>query len=155
MEPKLVQVAPFLVSGRSIRTTNADEGDPNKGKIPGLWKAFMEEWQYGKVPFASGEDWKPYGVYCDYESDMSGSFDLTVGRKVTKPAEDGDWRTLEVAGWEYLLFERTGEMPQTVIGTWMEIWKYFEENPSRERKYLTDFEAYPDNQTVAIYIGVK
>ncbi len=37
MEPKLIEIQPFTVSGISARTLNSDEAQPSKAKLPGLW----------------------------------------------------------------------------------------------------------------------
>ncbi len=36
MEPKLIEIQPFTVSGISVRTLNSDEAQPLKAKLPGL-----------------------------------------------------------------------------------------------------------------------
>jgi hypothetical protein len=45
-------------------------------------------------------------------------------------------------------------MPQMVIGTWGEIWRYFAANPQVQRRFATDFEAYDGPDQVAIHIGI-
>ena len=55
---------------------------------------------------------------------------------------------------DYLVFTGEGEMPQMVIDTWGEIWRYFAANPQVQRRFATDFEAYDGPDQVAIHIGI-
>jgi len=56
---------------------------------------------------------------------------------------------------KYLCFTAKGELPQTVIETWGEVWAYFaDENYKDVRVYKTDFEKYISKDKAEIYIGI-
>jgi predicted transcriptional regulator YdeE len=91
-------------------------------------------------------------VYSNYESDASGPFDVTAGVAVAAPA--AEFKTIEVQGGQYLVFEAKGPMPGCVIEAWGQIWAWFNENPQTKRKFATDFEAYTGPDSVAVHIGI-
>lgn len=144
---KLIQ--PIPIAGISVRTTNAAEFNPATGKIAGLWGRFFSEGLFDKLPNKLAES-PIYGVYSNYESDYMGAFDVTAGVATSKPQGP-----LTLQAGEYLVFSATGPMPQTVLQTWGLVWQYFQTNPSVQRSYATDFEAYLGADKVAIHIGVQ
>ena len=142
-------VMPQAISGITVRTTNAAEFNPVTGKIAGLWGQFFSEGLFDKLPGKLAES-PVYGVYSNYESDYMGAFDVTAG-VATSNAES----QLTLQAGEYLVFSATGPMPQTVLQTWGGVWQYFQSNPSVQRSYATDFEAYLGVDKVEIHIGVQ
>ena len=95
-----------------------------------------------------------YGVYSNYESDAMGLFDVLVGAEEVKQ-RDGMASVILDEG-KYLCFTAKGELPQSVIETWGEIWAYFsDENCKDVRVYKTDFEKYISRDEAEIYIGIK
>lgn len=140
---------PIAIAGISVRTTNAAEFNPATGKIAGLWSQFFSEGLFDKLP-GKLADSPVYGVYSGYESDHMGAFDVTAGVATSKP--EGP---LVLQAGDYLVFTATGPMPQTVLQTWDVVWQYFQTNPSVQRSYATDFEAYLGPDKVEIHIGVK
>lgn len=134
MQPTSVHIAAFFVSGHSVTTNNHDESDPATAKIAGLWSQF----------FATAPSLPFYGVYSNYESDVTGQFDVTAGIG----AKSG----IEIKEGRYLVFKARGPMPAAIIDTWSFIWRYFEEH-SIKRCFLTDFEAYGP-EGVDIHIGI-
>jgi predicted transcriptional regulator YdeE len=140
---------PIPISGISVRTTNAAEFNPVTGKIAGLWGRFFSEGLFDSLP-GKLPDSPVYGVYSGYESDYMGAFDVTAGVATSK--HEG---SLALQAGDYLVFSATGPMPQTVIQTWGVVWQYFQTNPSVQRAYATDYEAYTGTDSVAIHIGIK
>ena len=140
---------PIPIAGISVRTTNAAEFSPATGKIAGLWGRFFSEGLFDSLPNKLPES-PIYGVYSGYESDYMGAFDVTAGVAATK-AES----LLALQAGEYLVFTATGPMPQTVLQTWGVVWQYFQSNPTVQRSYATDFEAYIGTDQVEIHIGIQ
>ena len=140
---------PIPVAGISVRTTNAAEFNPATGKIAGLWGRFFSEGMFDTLPNKRAES-PIYGVYSGYESDYMGAFDVTAAVATTQPQGE-----LVLQAGEYLVFSATGPMPQTVLQTWGVVWQYFQTNPSVQRSYATDFEAYLGLDKVEIHIGVQ
>jgi predicted transcriptional regulator YdeE len=153
--PRLVEYEGGVVLGIDLVTSNADEADPTRGKIPGLWARFRTEDVLGTIP-GKRAPVQPVGVYTDYESDHTGPFRLVAGAMVDEQtrAPRGLRRVVLRPG-RYLVFGGEGELPGVVIGTWMAIWSYFEKSTEYRRAYTADFEVYPGPTHVDIYIAVK
>jgi predicted transcriptional regulator YdeE len=139
------------VSGLGVRTLNNNEQQVSTARIGPMWERFFAEGLFDKIAHKQPQS-LVYGVYSNYESDASGQFDVTAGVAVTAPAPD--FKTIEVQGGQYLVFEARGPMPGCVIETWGQIWAYFNEHPQIRRKFATDFEAYTGLDSVAVHIGI-
>ncbi len=146
---KPVKVDSKTLYGLSVRTRNADEMNLETAKIGNLWQRFYEQ-----VTPEMKAGAKIYGVYYNYESDAGGEFSVLAGADQLLDTQH-DLEKITIEGGEYLMFEGHGEMPQTVINTWTEIWGYFAENTEHKRAYTTDFEEYKSEDEVAIYIAIK
>ena len=66
------------VFGLSVTTSNADEVDPEKAKIPQLWQSFHQS-----RPSKDSGDELFFGIYTNYESDYLGAFDVFVGSQTS------------------------------------------------------------------------
>ena len=137
------------VKGIKVRTKNADEMSPDTSKISGLWQRFHRD----IAPTLSKEA-SILGVYCNYESDFTGEFDVMAGSDMIKG--DGAADSVTIKGGQYLVFEGNGSMPQAVIETWSKIWEYFgSDNPEYTRAYTTDFESYKSDSEIQIFIAIE
>lgn len=145
---KCVQVESVQVSGVKVRTKNADEIHDDSARIGALWQRFGE----GMAPKLT-PDSQVYGVYCHYESDMNGEFDVYAASDVLSDVTGFESVTIQAG--EYMVFTGKGEMPQAVIDVWMQVWRYFSEIPERQRAYTTDFELYKGEDDVEVYIALK
>ncbi|CAN7169323.1 GyrI-like domain-containing protein [Acidovorax sp. LjRoot194] len=160
--PTSVQIPAFSVAGIAVRTRNSDEMNPAIARLGGLWNRFFTQSWERKLPSrGDGDgngDGRIFGVYSGYESNEHGAFDVTAGVAVAEPeqaqAVPGASR-VDIEAGDYLVFTGEGEMPQMVIDTWVRIWHYFADNPTVQRRFGTDFEAYEGPDKVAIHIGVK
>ena len=136
------------VTGLQARTKNADEMNTESQKIAPLWGRF-----YSEVLPTLSEGATVYGVYYNYASDAQDEFDVLVGADTLEVTED--MKSVELQAGKYLMFPVSGELPQAIIDTWMQIWAYFEDPSIDERRaYETDFELYKSADEVDIYIGV-
>jgi predicted transcriptional regulator YdeE len=142
-----VYVESFSVYGITIRTTNKDEMDPQQAKIGHLWQNFFT--------LCSRAEFEPedaYGVYSAYDSDWNGEYSVTAALKKDLGFQEG--KEVVVPSGKYLRFEKTGNMPETALLLWQEVWDYFQEKSALKRNYLCDFEEYTGTSSVAIYIGI-
>lgn len=151
MQPKIVQISPFLVSGLTIRTKNSDEFIPISAKIPTLWGQFFSRGVAENCPTRLADS-PIFGVYSAYESDATGSYNVTAGVSVSTP--HSDFSNIEIQAGEYMVFKARGPMPAAVIQAWTAVWVYFEQHPHVKRCFLTDFESYHGLDEVQIHIGV-
>jgi predicted transcriptional regulator YdeE len=156
-EPKFVSLFGKYVVGWEVRTSNRDEANPGKAKIPGIWQRAREEEIGGQIPNAVDTD-VLLGAYTRYQSDDSGPYSLIVGMEVPDLDEVPKGMTgITILAQEYVVFTSTGEMPQAVMDGWAAVWKYFSETTALNRAFTTDFEKYDSakpNQ-VEIYIAVR
>ena len=139
------------INGLSIRTDNATEMDPNKGKIPSLWQDFDKA---VPVDYKNGE--RVYGVYSNYESDHTGEFDVLAGFDGATVPSDSKLEQVIIPAAKYLVFTHKGDMPQIAIDAWTEVWTYFSNGDGKhQRLYSTDFEFYPNGNEIEVHIAVK
>jgi|SRR5690606_15023896 len=140
------------IYGMSVRTTNAQEMNPETARIGKTWQTFDQE---VSVDYQGGE--RVYGVYYDYESDASGEFNVLAG---TEKADEA-LEKVTIRSGKYLVFKGLASAPddqarvQAVIKTWGEIWDYFNDPDSMyKRAFITDFEHYKNPTEIDIYISI-
>jgi predicted transcriptional regulator YdeE len=137
---KKVRVAEARVVGISVRTRNADEGDPQKAKIGALWQRFFADGIAAKT--GTVDPGKTLAVYTDYESDHQGAYTLVVGCAVTgAPPVPAGMVAVTIPAGEFDAFEAKGEMPKALNETWGAIWRHYEAGRAK-RAYTTDFEVH-------------
>ena|SRR5437868_1778850 len=151
------------VAGLALRTDNAAESQPGTGKIPGLWQRFRGEQWFDRLADL-GAFGPPIGVYSAYESDASGSFQIIAGREVARNAAvAAPLQTVSVPAGEYLVFQSSGSLPESVIRGWQDVWAYFERPRPRPRPrpdalmraYTYDVEIYPNSESVEIWVAIE
>ncbi|WP_413701085.1 GyrI-like domain-containing protein [Psychromonas sp. KJ10-10] len=154
---KVVSIEEKQIVGISVRTTNANEMNPETAKIGKAWQKFDREIS---VNYQAGE--RVYGVYYDYESDANGEFNVLAGtEKATDSVDKVAVDKVTIQKGKYLVFEGKATSPddnarvQAVINTWGEIWAYFSNEESvYKRAFTTDFEHYKDQTDIDIYISI-
>lgn len=152
--PQLRQSSAKQVAGIALRTDNAAEAGPG-GKIPGLWQRFRSEDWFGKLE-QLGAFGPPVGVYSAYESDVNASFQLLAGREIKPSAKVvAPLQVVTVPPGKYLVFGSTGPLPQSVVQGWQTVWAYFERPGAEGRAYTCDFEIYPNDHTVEIWVAIR
>ncbi len=160
-----VTVAPQLepleqaihVAGISVRTTNRKEMKPDGGEISKLYQKYETD-NIDALITDPVEPKQRVAVYADYESDQSGEFTMLLGRKVSADTEIPDQLDkVRIHKGNYLHFVGEGEMPQAVMDTWQEIWRFFEEDTEHTRTFEADFEIYDEASPnrVDIFIAVE
>lgn len=145
IQPIVKKVERFTVTGFNVRTKNSDEFNEKTAKIPSLWQQFYtSELAVNTINI--------FGVYSNYDSDANGAYIVTVGipdRTETK------LNSVTIQTGNYLVFQGTGPMPATVVETWKQVWRFFENNPKHRRNFISDFEDYSGPDQVTIYIGLE
>ena len=146
---RVTRIKKLMISGLSAVTNNEFEMSEENGKIAKLWEDYFENDAY-KTTFNKANSDYMYGVYSDYESDVTGSYKITVGVEVTKPKN-----AIVIEDKKYLVFKKQGELPMVVVELWQEIWDYFEKNSDYERAFTVDFEKYAKEDEIEIYVAIK
>ena len=132
MEHREQTIPAFNVVGVQIRTTNAEAMDT----IGPLWGRVMSEGLIQKIPDPA--DGQLIAVYSNYESDHTGAYDYTIGRRVNSVGELPDGLTqVEIPDSRYAIVTARGEMPDAVVKTWMRIWE-----ADLQRGFNSDFEVH-------------
>jgi predicted transcriptional regulator YdeE len=149
---KTAKIEEKVIYGISVRTTNANEMNPETAKIGKIWRTFDNE---VATDYRNGE--RVFGVYYNYESDANGEFDVLAGSEKGNIALD----KATIQKGNYLIFEAKVKTRddnariQSVIETWGKVWKYFgDENSEYKRAYKTDFEYYKNQTDIDIYISI-
>ncbi|WP_372761806.1 GyrI-like domain-containing protein [Pseudoalteromonas sp.] len=147
---QIQQLPSKTLTGIKIRTSNADEMNSGTAQITELWEKFSHK--HGQKLTTNS---KVYGVYTNYESDVSGEFDVIACCDDLSLADKHSVKVTTVAG-SYLVFKGEGEMPDAVIDLWGEIWQYFSSDECRyTRTYSSDYEYYKSSNQIEIAIAVK
>ncbi len=137
-----------IVESKSIRgfsavTENKSEMS-GEGKIAALWQRFAQE-----IMSNTSQHSPCYAIYYDYRSDVDDTYRVLIGSESTT---QGDMVRIQPG--KYHEFRAQGEMPQTVISLWQDVWDYYRHHPDEKRAYCTDVEYYEAENSVCIYIGI-
>ncbi|HEV8382203.1 MAG TPA: GyrI-like domain-containing protein [Gemmatimonadales bacterium] len=154
-EPERQAAEPKRIVGLATRTTNAAESDPSTAQIATLWEQFTRgRWSEQLEDF--GAFGPTMAVYSAYESDVTGSYQLLVGRQVrdSRPVSAPLQVVLTARG-SYLVFRCSGPLPQAIMDGWRDVWACFARDNAPARAYTTDFEIYADRGPVEIWVGVR
>ena len=143
------------VAGLAIRTTNAEEMQPSKARIPGLWGEFAGQ-NWAERLGQEGAFGPTLSVYSAYESDVSGSYQILIGREVAgSSAVAPPLQRVNIPPGQYLVFSCSGPLPGAVIEGWRAVWAFFERPGAPRRAYTADFEVYFEPERVEIWIAVR
>lgn len=152
MTYQIVTLEERTVVGLSARTRN---DDPACGETIGtLWRRLFEEGVFFAVPHPDGEH--SIGLYDAYETDMTGPYDVTIGRAVTDPAgRPGGTVVKTIPAGRYAEFVVRGDMRTAVGAFWAAVWQM-----PLERAYTADFEEYwpqkeGEEPEIHIYLALK
>jgi predicted transcriptional regulator YdeE len=148
----------FVVAGIQVRTSNRDEMDPLRARIPGLWS----RWENVAADLPGERQEALFAVYSDYESDHQGPYSLTLGYRV-KPgvATPPGMARVEVPSGRYaVVISRRGPLPAIVQEAWQRIGRLTEAELGGRRTFRVDYEVYdersrePAQAEVEIDLGV-
>lgn len=146
--------------GIVTRTSNACEMGPN-GAIPKLWQQYVEQQIGEKIP-NQAEQPVLLGLYTNYESDVSGEYDMVIGMTVhtLDTIPDGMVGKVIPAAKYAVFTSPKGPFMEVVPVTWQAIWQWMQ-TTNEVRTYTGDFEYYderssnPNDAQVDIYIAIK
>ncbi|MEO3813574.1 effector binding domain-containing protein [Sphaerisporangium sp. B11E5] len=131
-----------LVIGYAVRTTNADEADPSRARLPGLWARSGVPGAFAHIPGRVDENL--YAVLFDYDgSDQQGAYTQVVGAAVRTLARLPEGMVaVRVPAVPSLKVEAHGPMPQALIEAWQEVWRHTEAGSVPPRAFTTDLEIH-------------
>ncbi|GGO77391.1 GyrI-like domain-containing protein [Nonomuraea cavernae] len=131
----------LTVVGFAVRTTNAEEMDPTRARLPVLWQRAGAPGAFAHVPGRIDE--RLYAVLTDYESDHHGAYTQVVGIGVrTVPRLPEGMVAVRVPAARTLRIEARGPMPQAVMEAWQQVWKHTEAGGTPSRVFTTDLEVH-------------
>ncbi|MEV0384136.1 effector binding domain-containing protein [Nonomuraea sp. NPDC050643] len=137
----VIERAELIVVGFAVRTTNAEEVDPGRAKLPTLWQRTGAPGAFAHVPGRLDENL--YAVLTDYESDHNGAYTQIVGIGVrTVPRLPEGMVAVRVPAARSLKLVARGPMPQALVEAWQQVWKHTESGGAPSRAYTTDLEVH-------------
>lgn len=149
---KIVTLEEQTVVGLKARMRN---GDPDCGKnIAALWEKLFAEGLFFRIPHPASEH--SIGLYDAYESDMTGPYDVTIGRAVTDPADSPEGMTVKtIPAGKYAEFVIRGDIQEAVGQFWTEVWK-----TPLDRAYTADYEEYwppveGEEQEIHVFLALR
>jgi len=144
MSFELRQESRFIVLGIYARVSNA-----TPEKIGELWRTFHA--MGGAEAVEERQNDAVYSVYCEYEGDFAGAYTVLIGCAVDANAVMPDgMKKIEIEGGTFAVFKPVGELPKSLIETWVEIWR-----TPLDRRYQADFDRYGDDGRVTVHVGVR
>lgn len=152
MNYEVVQLEEKTVAGLKIRTSNQN---PNMGRdIGDLWKKFLGDGVYQSIAAKKNEN--TIGLYTNYESDVTGAYDVMVCCEVKETnglTENISVQTIPAG--KYAKFIVRGDVQTAVGAFWVKLWSM-----DLDRKYSGDFEEYQsgsekDHAEIHVYISLN
>ncbi|MBI4429051.1 MAG: effector binding domain-containing protein [Ignavibacteriales bacterium] len=154
MIPRITHRTESKIIGVEVRTSNELEKLESSARIPHAWKRFHEEKE--TIPGRKSEK-SALGVYTSYHPERRGEYSLLAAAEVNAldNIPDGMSGKIVPSG-KYLVFAAKGPMPQVVVNTWAQIWKYFSNGSPFKRAYTVDLEVYDESKEdeVEIHIAI-
>ncbi|KAB8189378.1 AraC family transcriptional regulator [Nonomuraea phyllanthi] len=148
----VIERAELIVVGFAVRTTNADEMDPARARLPALWHRAGAPGAFAHVPGRVDENL--YAVLTDYESDHNGAYTQIVGIGVrTVPRLPEGMVAVRVPAAKALLVEARGQLPQALVEAWQRVWQHTEAGGAPARAFTTDLEVH-HRDGADLYIAV-
>lgn len=151
MTYKIVELPETSVVGLCARARN---DDPEMGAvIGGLWQKLFQEGIFFAIP--NPADDHSIGMYDAYETDMTGPYDVTIGRRVTEAQPLPGTVVKTIPAGKYAEFVIRGDIQKAVGEFWMEVWKM-----PLDRAYTADFEEYwpevaGEEQEIHVFLALK
>jgi predicted transcriptional regulator YdeE len=128
------------VIGIAIRTTNADEMDPTKGRIPGIWQRFFQEAIMGRIPNKVPHA-HPVAVYTDYEDGDTSEYTMIVGCEVVSLDDvPAGMIGVTVPARTYAKFTSNEPGPRGIQDAWRQVREHFTTSSHEARAFIADFE---------------
>ncbi len=153
MNYEVVEIEEKYLVGKKIRTTNEDWKCIQE--MGALWQNFHGENFSARIDNVINSH--SYGVYNNYESDLTKPYDYTAAVEVSECRDDTEEESfVKVPKGKYARFTGKGNVQEIVGQLWQQIWE-----SDLKRSYLCDFEQYNNDstdmndQTVEVYISIS
>ena len=163
MQKEQTHLNEITLIGRTARTNNMSEMNPETGKIAKLAGSYWMEQTATQFSHRTNPG-VTYCAYTDFESDENGDYTYFIGEAVSS-FDDQDleqFSTLTIPASNYQKFTtEPGPIPSIIINAWHSIWNMTEKDFEGKRTYVADFEIYDhrasdlSNAVVDIFIGIK
>ncbi len=162
MQKQMIKLQTIQLVGITARTNNANEMNPETGKIPAMIQKYFHGGLSEKILNRKNPG-TTFCAYTNYESDVTGDYTYFIGEEVTSIEEIPDgFKTLTIPAQNYAKFtNKPGPMPAVCIGMWQNIWAMKPSDLGNGRSYIADFEVYDNrsadqnNAVLDIYIGLR
>ncbi|MEQ8784785.1 MAG: GyrI-like domain-containing protein [Pirellulaceae bacterium] len=157
MQPRFRRHEAMFAAGLSARTSNEAEMDPDRARIPALWRKFHQDALIESTAQRVTNS-APLGVYLDYENGAEGDYTVVAAVEVSDLSRVAEplFGVVIDAG-DYIVFTGEGAMPEAVIAAWRHVWEFFARPRCDElrRSFTVDFERHVNDNTVEIWIAVE
>ena len=95
-------------------------------------------------------------MYSAYERDVSGSYEVLVGREIAGSSPVAPpFQIVDIPPGQYLVFNCSGPVPGAVIDGWRAVWAFFDRPDAPRRSYTADFEKYLEPERIEIWVATK
>lgn len=141
MKNTMIELDSFQSKGEKIRIENPKEAGE---QIMKHWHKFWSNYSFNEIKEM------PKAFYFNYQGNQNDPYSFLVGLSPENSKELENQEILNIPKQKYVIFEKTGEMPQAVFECWKEVWE-----SKLDRAFTIDFEEYPNPNTIKIYIAIK
>jgi predicted transcriptional regulator YdeE len=158
MDYELVTLEEKTVAGFSVRTANTDPD--MMGKVGQVWQRFFSAAGAGAATAAqlipNKKNDTALGLYTNYQSDVTGTYNMIACYEVTDTANlPPQFTSAVIPAGRYAKFSFHGDAQKDTGSFWNIVW-----NTPLDRTYTGDFEEYlptanPHDSDICIYIAVK
>lgn len=152
MKYEIVNLEEQIAIGLTARTKNSA---PDMVTVIGsLWNRFYQDGIYASIH--DKVNGKGLGIYSDYESDATGTYDITVACAVGNADKLPPNTVIKtIPAGKYAKFIIRGNLHQAIAAFWEELWTM-----NLDRTYICDFEEYQEvsdieDATIHVYIGIR
>ncbi len=151
-EYQIIEKPALDVIGMQKKVNNKDVGP-----IGDLWQQVYKSEMLKLIPHKK-HDHQLFGMYSDYDMQLSGDYNLTICTEVSQvPAVLPQGMVhIRVPAQRYAVFTARGSFPICLMETWQRIWK-----TDLKRSYKNDFEEYNQDfgklssAKIDIYISIE
>jgi predicted transcriptional regulator YdeE len=152
LEWQVAERPAMSVVGHSVRTTNADEADPGRARIPRLWDQVRADGLAAVVPDAVDPE-TLIAVLFGYESDYRGAYTELIGVEVASLTEvPNTMAGIAVPAGRYAEIAIEGPLPYALIAAWQQVWEA-EDAGRLRRAYEFDYELHR-NGAASLYLSL-
>jgi predicted transcriptional regulator YdeE len=158
--PRAVEQDGFTMVGIAVRTSNAEQGTPER-PIGKQWERLFKDGVLAAIP--NKADLDIVALYTEYASDKDGEYTHVLGARVTKvESVPAGMVAKNVPAGRYALFtSERGAVQKVVVDMWQKVWATPKSALGGDRTYKSDYEVYdqraqnPADAVVDLYVAVR